>query len=96
VFGERAKFVARWHAEDCAGEELVSRLREVGLFLAHGARDEVVRPDQLATMRSALEKAGHPRFEVVLDPTGGHDIGIQSKQLPAAFEAMRLSFERPR
>jgi putative tributyrin esterase len=92
IFGPRARFAERWREEDCVGEAKMVPLRGVTLYLAHGAADKVVGPDQLRSFEQHLKRAGVDAT-VVVDPAAGHDWRFWGAQLRPAlttlFRALR-------
>jgi S-formylglutathione hydrolase FrmB len=92
VFGGRAGREGRWREEDVW--PLLPALAGTRLFLAHGAEDRVVRPDQLEALRRRLGP-GHGRAVLVEVGGAGHDEAFWRLELPALFAALAEALGLP-
>jgi S-formylglutathione hydrolase FrmB len=91
VYGERSAFLDRWKEDDCVNPRYAASLTHVSLYLAHGARDQVVKVSQAQAMAELLT-AFHKDFQIVITRRGKHDWGFWNSQLPALFGAMQTAF----
>lgn len=86
MYGPRELFADRWRLDNCVLPTRLAWLDGVRVFAAHGAKDKVVKPDQLEALRGALE--GRPvKAELTVVPRAGHDWKFWSSQWPALFAA---------
>ena len=92
VFGERAQFPARWTSEGGVDDGRAGRFEGVRVYLAHGAKDETVRPDQAVLMAGFLAR-NHRGFTFDVDRAGAHDWAFWNSKLPAAFAVLQSTLE---
>lgn len=87
VYGLRANFPERWDIDDCVNPARVEGLRDTRLYIAHGAEDRSVRPDQLEALRTAL-RGSAVQAQWVLMPGAGHTWEFWNAQWPPMFAAL--------
>ncbi|MBS1149743.1 MAG: Dipeptidyl aminopeptidase/acylaminoacyl-peptidase-like protein [Myxococcaceae bacterium] len=85
VYGSRAAFQPRWELDNVVAPDRLAKLGDTRLFISHGAKDAVVKPDQLESLRRAL-KATAVQAELVTVPGAGHDWKFWTSQWPRLFE----------
>lgn len=86
VFGSRSAFPDRWRIDDISDDD-VARLKDVALYLAHGARDDVVPASQLEDFAERM-RTHNVEAETRIDEHGGHGWQFWDEQLPDVFAAM--------
>jgi dipeptidyl aminopeptidase/acylaminoacyl peptidase len=91
VYGPREKFKARWELDNVVTPARLAKLGDTQLFIAHGGKDAVVKPDQLESLRSALKGRG----EYVVVPQAGHDWAFWTSQWPRLFELAAATLGKP-
>ncbi len=85
VYGERAAFKERWELDNVCAPARLAKLGGTRLFIAHGAKDTTVNPNQLEALRAAL-KGTAIDAELVVAPDAGHDWKFWTSQWPRLFE----------
>ena|ERR1051325_1956445 len=99
VYGPRNKFQKRWELDNVISEARLAKLAGTRLFIAHGAKDTVVLPDQLVALRDAVHDRSAIKAEFALSPDGGHTWSYWNEQWEAMFRALatalRLEPVRP-
>ncbi len=94
LYGSREKFKARWQLDNIVEPARLAKLDGVRLFIAHGAKDKGVNPNQLDALRKALEGT-KVDVEFVVSPEGGHDWTFWNSQWPRVFELMSKTLSKP-
>lgn len=94
VYGSRDAFKERWQLDNCVAPERLKKLSGTALFIAHGAKDASVNPDQLALLRQAL-KGSAIEVEYVVAPEAGHDWNFWNSQWGRVFERMAKALGPP-
>ncbi len=85
VYGPRDKFKARWELDNIVSPARLDKLSGTRLYIAHGAKDRGVNPNQLESLRAALK--GRPvNAEFVVVPDAGHDWKFWNSQWSRVFE----------
>jgi enterochelin esterase-like enzyme len=85
VYGPRDQFKERWEKDNIVSPARLAKLEGTRLFIAHGGKDRGVNPDQLESLRAALEgSAIHAEFVVV--PDAGHDWKFWNSQWSRVFQ----------
>jgi len=93
VYGDRKRFPARWSKDDGVSADLVAKLRDTEVFLAHGGEDKTVPFAQSEAMAQALTPSG-ARVTHATVKGAAHDWAFWNAQWRPMFEAMVRSFER--
>jgi S-formylglutathione hydrolase FrmB len=88
VYGPRDKFKDRWELDNCTSPARLAKLAGTQLFIAHGAKDTSVRPDQLDALRDAVQGNAAIQAEFVISPDGGHTWDYWNSQWAAMFAAL--------
>ena len=91
VYGDREQFQPRWALDNVVSPDRLEKLSGTRLFIAHGADDRVVNPNQLESLRKAM-KGSPVEAELVVVPQAGHDWKFWSSQWPRAFELAAQTF----
>jgi len=86
VYGPRDAFKDRWEHDNCIAPARLDKLSGKRLYIAHGEKDAVVKPDQLEALRDAL-KGRDVVADFTLVPGAGHDWKLWSSQWAPMFEA---------
>jgi S-formylglutathione hydrolase FrmB len=86
-YGPRASFPERWALDDCVSPARLAGLEGTRLYIAHGAEDHSVRPDQLEALRAAL-RGSTVQAQWVLVPGAGHTWEFWNAQWPPMFAAL--------
>jgi S-formylglutathione hydrolase FrmB len=95
VYGPRDRFRDRWELDNAISRARLTGLAGTQLFIAHGGKDKVVRPDQLEALRHALR--GHPgvKADFVLSPDGDHTWAYWNAQWEPMFRALAAALAPP-
>jgi enterochelin esterase-like enzyme len=86
MYGPREKFKERWELDNCIAPARLAQLGEVRLFIRHGDKDPVVKPDQLEALQRALEGRA-VSADLALVEGAGHDWVLWNSQWPPLFAA---------
>ncbi|MFO0746931.1 MAG: alpha/beta hydrolase-fold protein [Myxococcota bacterium] len=93
VYGARKKFMPRWVADNIVTPANLAALTTTRLFIGHGAADASVHPDQLESLRQAMQRSGlHFDVTFALVPGAIHDWAYWTSQWDAVFAAMDEAF----
>ncbi len=95
VYGPRDKFAARWELDNCTSPARLAQLAGTQLFIAHGAKDKSVRPDQLDALRDAVKGNASVQAEFVVAPDGAHTWEYWNSQWGAMFAALGSALGLP-
>jgi S-formylglutathione hydrolase FrmB len=85
VFGGRKDFPLRWTNENCVYPDLIRHLADVDIFVAHGADDKVVNPNQAQAFKDILAEMTINN-QVIIVPGAGHSWQFWDTQLPLVFK----------
>lgn len=95
IYGPRDEFPERWQLDNCISPARLGALTGTRLYVAHGGKDDVVKPDQLTALEEAL-KGRDVKADFVRVPGAGHDWKLWSSQWAPMFAAAAAAWsERP-
>ncbi len=88
MYGARDQFKDRWELDNIVTPARLDQLASTKLYVAHGDKDNVVKPDQLEALRDAL-KGREVAASFTLVPGAGHDWKLWSSQWEPMMNAWR-------
>lgn len=94
MYGSRDTFRERWELDNIITPARLEKLSGTRLFIAHGDKDPVVKPDQLDALRDAL-KGRDVAADFTVVPGAGHDWKLWSSQWAPMFEAAARGWGTP-
>lgn len=96
LYGARDTFPERWTLDNCVTPERLAKLAGTSLFIAHGAADKVVHPNQTDALEAALAGAKiKVDAEFKSAPGAAHDWKFWNSQWGPMFARMAKVFAAP-
>lgn len=93
VYGPRERFSARWKGEGSVNPGQAGSFADTMIYIAHGAKDPVVNPNQAEAMGEFL-RVHQLVYQVNITPRGRHDWIFWNSQLPHVFSLMNDRFHQ--
>lgn len=94
IYGPRDKFKERWELDNCIAPARLAKLAGTRLYLGHGDKDKVVKPDQLTALADALKAHPELEAEVVSGPGAQHDWEYWNSGWAPMFAKLALALGR--
>lgn len=95
VYGPRDRFRDRWELDNSISPARLAGLAGTQLFIAHGSKDKVVRPDQLEALRDALRGNASVTADFVVSSDGDHSWTYWNAQWAPMFRALAAALAPP-